>query len=110
MLGHVIISQDFGAAVPEARRQQQSWTRYIDFSRIKAFVNITISPMIEWGARNLVLSAGLGGMRPNVVVMGFYNLSELRRYVRPFTDLNWQVDHPSWGKTSLHTRDLLHCD
>lgn len=86
VLGHVIISQDFGAAVPEARRQQQSWTKYIDFSKIKAFVNITISPMVEWGARNLVLSAGLGGMRPNVVVMGFYNLGELRQS-RPLIDI-----------------------
>jgi amino acid transporter len=46
VLGHVIISPDFGAAVPEARRQQESWTRYIDFSKIKAFVNITISPVV----------------------------------------------------------------
>jgi potassium/chloride transporter 9 len=79
VLGHVIVSNDFGEAVPEARRQQQSWTKYIDFSRIKAFVNIAISPSVEWGARNLVLGAGLGGMRPNIVVMGFYNLPELRQ-------------------------------
>lgn len=78
VLGHVIVSTDFGSAVPEARRQQQSWTKYIDFSKIKAFVNIAISPAVEWGARNLVLGAGLGGMRPNIVVMGFYNLPELR--------------------------------
>jgi potassium/chloride transporter 9 len=70
VLGHVIVSQDFAAAVPEVRRQQQAWTRYIDFSRIKAFVNIVISPAVEWGARNIVLGSGLGGMRPNIVVMG----------------------------------------
>ncbi|KAF1943405.1 hypothetical protein EJ02DRAFT_453309 [Clathrospora elynae] len=79
VLGHVIVSDNFGEAVPEARRQQQSWTKYIDFSRIKAFVNIAISPAVEWGARNLVLGAGLGGMRPNIVIMGFYNLPELRQ-------------------------------
>jgi potassium/chloride transporter 9 len=79
MLGHVIVSDNFGEAVPEARRQQQSWTKYIDFSKIKAFVNIAISPAVEWGARNLVLGAGLGGMRPNIVIMGFYNLPELRQ-------------------------------
>ncbi|CAO2648845.1 Nn.00g097940.m01.CDS01 [Neocucurbitaria sp. VM-36] len=79
VLGHVIVTKDFAAAVPEARRQQRSWTKYIDFSRIKAFVNIAISPVVEWGARNLVLGAGLGGMRPNIVVMGFYNLPELRQ-------------------------------
>jgi potassium/chloride transporter 9 len=78
VLGHVIVTQNFGEAVAEARRQQQSWTRYIDFSRIKAFVSVTISPAVEWGARNLVLGAGLGGMRPNIVMMGFYNLPELR--------------------------------
>lgn len=86
ILGHVIVSQDFGAAVPEARRQQQSWTKYIDFSKIKAFVNIAISPAVEWGARNIVLSAGLGGMRPNIVVMGFYNLGELRQS-KPLIDI-----------------------
>ncbi|KAF2854559.1 cation chloride cotransporter-like protein [Plenodomus tracheiphilus IPT5] len=86
VLGHVIVTQDFGSAVPEARRQQQSWTRYIDFSKIKAFVNIAISPAVEWGVRNLVLGAGLGGMRPNIVVMGFYNLPELRQ-TRPTIDI-----------------------
>jgi potassium/chloride transporter 9 len=79
LLGHAIVSSDFGAAVPEARRQQQSWTKYIDFSKIKAFVSIAISPAVEWGARNIVLGAGLGGMRPNIVIMGFYNLPELRK-------------------------------
>lgn len=73
ILGHVIVTEDFGGSVPEARRQQAAWTKYIDFSKIKAFVNIAISPGVEWGARNIVLSAGLGGMRPNIAVLGFYN-------------------------------------
>ena len=79
ILGHVIVTDDFAGAVSESRRQYNTWTRYIDFSKIKAFVNIAISPAIEWGARNIVLSAGIGGMRPNIVVMGFYNLDELRK-------------------------------
>jgi potassium/chloride transporter 9 len=79
ILGHVIVTDDFGGSVPEARRQQAAWTKYIDFSKIKAFVNIAISPGLEWGARNILLSAGLGGMRPNICVMGFYNLDAMRR-------------------------------
>ena len=78
VLGHVVVADDFGAAVPEARQQQAAWSKYIDFSKIKAFVNIAISPGIEWGTRNIVLSAGLGGMRPNIVVMGFYNIERAR--------------------------------
>ncbi|KAI0840009.1 amino acid permease-domain-containing protein [Hypoxylon sp. FL0890] len=80
ILGHVIVTDDFNTGVHEAKLQQSAWTRYIsEFSRIKAFVQLTMSPTIEWGARNLILSAGLGGMRPNIVVLGFYNMDELRK-------------------------------
>ena len=80
ILGHVIVSDDFSTGVHEARLQQQAWTRYIsEFSRIKAFVQLTMSPSITWGIRNLILSAGLGGMRPNIAVLGFYNMDDLRK-------------------------------
>ena len=86
ILGHVIVTNNFGASVPEARRQQAAWTKYIDFSKIKAFVNVAISPSVEYGTRNVVLSAGLGGMRPNIVVMGFYNLQQFRQE-QPLVDV-----------------------
>ena len=80
ILGHVIVTDDFEAGAQEAKSQQQAWTRYIsEYSRIKAFLQLTMSPTITWGIRNLILSAGLGGMRPNIAVIGFYNLEELRR-------------------------------
>jgi len=79
MLGHVIVNPDFAAAVPEAKKQQKTWTNYIDFSKIKAFVNVGISPVIEWGLRNVVLNAGLGQLRPNIIVMGAFNLEEYRK-------------------------------
>lgn len=69
VLGHVLVTDDFSAAVPEARRQQTSWTKLVEYSKIKAFVNIAISPAAEWGMRNIVLNSGLGGMRPNIVVI-----------------------------------------
>ncbi|KFA62127.1 hypothetical protein S40285_01634 [Stachybotrys chlorohalonatus IBT 40285] len=79
ILGHVIITDNFDTSVDEARLQQQAWTRYIsEYSRIKAFVQLAMSPSLNWGVRNLILSAGLGGMRPNIAVMGFYNMQELR--------------------------------
>ncbi|KAI1867993.1 uncharacterized protein JN550_006800 [Neoarthrinium moseri] len=80
ILGHVIVTDDFNTGIHEAKLQQTAWTRYIsEFSRIKAFVQLTMSPTIEWGVRNLILSAGLGGMRPNIAVLGFYDMDELRR-------------------------------
>jgi solute carrier family 12 (potassium/chloride transporters), member 9 len=79
ILGHVIVAPDFDDRVDELRRQQQAWLKYIDFTRIKAFVQVSVAPTLEWGVRNAVLSAGLGGMRPNIVVLGFFNLHEYRQ-------------------------------
>ncbi|KAK8003747.1 CMGC DYRK PRP4 kinase [Apiospora arundinis] len=74
------LTDDFNTGIHEAKLQQGAWTKYItEYSRIKAFVQLTMSPSIEWGVRNLILSAGLGGMRPNIVILGFYNMDELRR-------------------------------
>lgn len=92
ILGHVIVTDDFGTGIHEAKLQQAAWTKYItEYSRIKAFVQLTMSPTIEWGVRNLILSAGLGGMRPNIVVLGFYNMDDFRKS-QPSTKL---ADVPS---------------
>ncbi|TLS30877.1 hypothetical protein PpBr36_03184 [Pyricularia pennisetigena] len=80
ILGHVIVTDDFETGVKEAKLQQSAWTKYIsEYSRIKAFVQLNMSPTITWGIRNLILSAGLGGMRPNIAVIGFFNMDELRK-------------------------------
>lgn len=79
ILGHVIVTDNFRGGATEHKKQLSSWTKFIDISKIKAFTNITISPRVEWGIRNLVLTSGLGGMRPNIVVLGFFNLSDLRK-------------------------------
>ncbi|KAI9789771.1 MAG: hypothetical protein M1816_005810 [Peltula sp. TS41687] len=79
ILGHVIVSQDFETAVPEARRQQAAWTKYIDVVKVKGFVNVTVAPSVEWGARTIVMNSGLGGMRPNIAVLGFFNHRELKK-------------------------------
>ena len=83
ILGHVIVATEFGSAVEEARQAQSAWTKFIEFSHIKAFVNFSTSPAMSWGTRNLLLGAGLGGMRPNIIVMGFYNLERFRNSQSP---------------------------
>ncbi|KAI0884455.1 amino acid permease-domain-containing protein [Annulohypoxylon maeteangense] len=102
ILGHVIVTDDFNSGVHEAKLQQSAWTRYIsEFSRIKAFVQLTMSPTIEWGARNLIISAGLGGMRPNIAILGFYNMDELRKS-RPLAQIPEVPSTPT--KTKFETK------
>ncbi|KAE8383031.1 amino acid permease-domain-containing protein [Aspergillus bertholletiae] len=93
VLGHVIVTNDFSSAVPEARRQQTTWTKFVENSKVKAFVNIAVSPSAEWGMRNIVLNSGLGGMRPNIVVIDQfrkgYSLAEI---LQPRKDSNDRRD------------------
>jgi len=86
ILGHVIVTEDFGNSVPEAKKQRAAWTAFIDMMKIKAFVNVVVSPSMEWGARNLVFSSGLGGLRPNLALMGFFNLAQFRQE-QPLLDI-----------------------
>ncbi|KAF9274368.1 hypothetical protein BGZ68_000735, partial [Mortierella alpina] len=83
VLGHVIVG-DLRDVLHEYRRQQSSWLKFVDVLHIKAFVNLSIADNVRIGARNLLIGTGLGGMRPNIVVLGSFNLD---RYFRDKQDL-----------------------
>ncbi|KAG0362066.1 hypothetical protein BGZ54_008781 [Gamsiella multidivaricata] len=73
VLGHVILG-DLRDVLQEFRRQQSSWLKFVDVLHIKAFVNLSVADSVRIGARNLLIGTGLGGMRPNIVVLGSFNL------------------------------------
>lgn len=81
ILGHVIIMNDVdeleGGFNPhsykEVEKQRKAWVKIRDLSQIKAFVQISVGPSLPWGVRNVYLGSGLGGMRPNITVIGFYD-------------------------------------
>ncbi|KAN0062471.1 hypothetical protein ACQY0O_005002 [Thecaphora frezii] len=70
VLGHVL-KGEFTECLPELRKQQIAWLKLVDLTGIKSFVDVIIANDEREGARNLILSCGLGGMRPNIVVMGY---------------------------------------
>ncbi|KAI5294833.1 hypothetical protein KEM52_003060 [Ascosphaera acerosa] len=69
VLTKIIVAKEFADTVPLVRKEQASWSKYIEFTRVKAFVNISVAPSAEWGVRSVTLNSGLGGMRPNIVVL-----------------------------------------
>ncbi|PWY98075.1 hypothetical protein BCV70DRAFT_40502 [Testicularia cyperi] len=70
VLGHVL-KGEFTECLQELRKQQVAWLKLVDITGIKSFVDVVIAKDEREGARNLILSCGLGGMRPNIVVMGY---------------------------------------
>lgn len=87
ILGHVVLlndgtskgdfegqSSEFNVeSFKEVRKQKNAWTKLRDMAKIKAFVQIAIGPTLPWGVRNVFLGSGLGGMKPNITVLGFFD-------------------------------------
>ncbi|BFZ58819.1 hypothetical protein PYCC9005_005884 [Savitreella phatthalungensis] len=75
VLGHVLVTKDFGEDLEELRRQQDAWHKLVEHLKVKAFVQVGVAQDEVWGAMNLCLSSGLGGLKPNLVVIAFFNLA-----------------------------------
>lgn len=87
ILGHVVILNDDTTlksvyetdsefsmqAYKEVQKQRKAWVKLRNMSNVKAFVQIGLGPSLPWGVRNVYLGSGLGGMKPNITVIGFYD-------------------------------------
>ena len=94
IIGHIIVTNDFSACLQELKKQKSAWLEFIRVSGVKAFHQVAISPSELWGMRNLVLNAGLGGLYPNLIVMGFFSLDD------------WRDLHPSSRYTTDYSKNL----
>jgi len=67
------------------------WIALIKSAKWKAFLDLIIAPSVRLGVQNLVLSAGVGGMKPNTVVVGFYLANKDDRTQEPSKKLPQNV-------------------
>jgi potassium/chloride transporter 9 len=94
IIGHIIVTNDFNACLTELKKQKSAWLEFIRVSGVKAFHQVAISPSELWGMRNLILNAGLGGLYPNLIVLGFFSLDD------------WRNLHPASRHTADHNKQL----
>ena len=86
VLGHVVTSEVSAKSKALLTHQTYGWHALDRVAKIKAFVECTISPSIRLGIQSLIMSSGLGGMKPNILLLGFYressSVDELEDYRR----------------------------
>ena len=46
------------------------WLNFVDVAKVKAFVEITVAESYRSGAQSLIMTTGLGGMKPNTLAVG----------------------------------------
>ncbi|XP_040000202.1 solute carrier family 12 member 9-like isoform X2 [Xiphias gladius] len=73
VLGHVRLGLLDELPSDPLQSHYDSWLSLVDHLNIKAFVNLTLADSIRHGVQNLLFITGFGGMRPNTIVLGFYD-------------------------------------
>lgn len=73
VLGNVRVGKLDSFDEDPCQRELPAWMNLVDNLKVKAFIELTLSSSIKEGIHNLIRISGLGGMKPNTVMMGFYD-------------------------------------
>ncbi|XP_078056955.1 solute carrier family 12 member 9 isoform X2 [Mustelus asterias] len=73
VLGHVELGDLDTLPTDPIQPQYNFWLSLVDKLNVKAFVDLTLSPTVRQGVQHLLRITGLGGMKPNTLVLGFYD-------------------------------------
>ncbi|XP_040203675.1 solute carrier family 12 member 9-like [Rana temporaria] len=101
VLGHVSLEELDVLPSDPLQTRTDSWLQLVDELNIKAFVNLTLSNSVRYGAQQLLFISGLGGMRPNTVILGFYTRSTPEDLLRNDQELDRSTPfvYTSTGRT-----------
>uniref|UniRef100_A0A1I8NU70 Solute carrier family 12 member 9 n=1 Tax=Stomoxys calcitrans TaxID=35570 RepID=A0A1I8NU70_STOCA len=72
IIGHVRVGShtDLDDATVEDNKQ---WLSFVDHMRVKAFAETTLAKSVREGVQHLIRLSGIGAMKPNTIVLGFYD-------------------------------------
>uniref|UniRef100_A0A3B4UBF1 Solute carrier family 12 member 9 n=1 Tax=Seriola dumerili TaxID=41447 RepID=A0A3B4UBF1_SERDU len=73
VLGHVQLGDLDTLPSDPVQQQYNFWLSLVDKLGVKAFVDLTLSPSVRQGTQHLLRITGLGGMKPNTLILGFYD-------------------------------------
>ena len=76
VLGQVTVGNLSDTPTDPLAEKSADWLSLIDHLKVKAFVELTMSSSIRRGVEQLMRVSGIGAMKPNTVLMGFYDDTE----------------------------------
>lgn len=82
IIGHVEVGSLEDHEVDPVMDQYPAWLKWLDQFTVKAFLEITMAPTVREGLQHIARVAGLGAMKLNTVIFGFYDSVEPVDFLR----------------------------
>ena len=76
IVGRVLVGDLNAEMEKEQKLISLAWNQLGKVTKVKLFANVAIAPTVRAGVQSLLTVSGLGGMRPNIVLMGMFRERE----------------------------------
>jgi len=72
-IGCSVVQGEFGKMYGESQAARQSLKQVIEAEQVKGFPEVVVNESISQGITHMIQTSGLGGMKPNTVIVGWPN-------------------------------------